>query len=435
MLQLSDRDLPATLHGLEKQQATLTGILTRTLLEKQNNAALLMGYNGSGKTALLRRVLWDLRQTYYPLGHSFAVVHLSGRLQTDDSFAMRAICQQLCLDLEVEREWNNSSSVSFLDNLLFLLDVLKQGADTNIPVFFVLEDFDLFALRPKQTLLYNLCDLLQNDRAHIAIVGLTCRLDAFQLLEKRIRSRISYRRIVFSHVNDDDVMRRIVEDGLNLPDGFPLPKADLDRHGAAVTALLGDRALRREFRCYLRLGLSVRWFKTVAALAVSRWRTLAEFPTVASFIQCFKDMNSDWALTSLKDCSVLQLCLLAAVTRLEHRKVNPVNFSLCYEEYAKFRRKGYTFARQVCLKTWETLLSSNLLRHVDEADISASLGQQQAKAKGKHLTAQTDLGSYAAEQFRMVVLCVTAEEFLDLLPQLNCPTWLEQWACKWVDIT
>lgn len=35
----------------------------------------------------------------------------------------------------------------------------------------ILDDFDVFAERHKQTLLYNLCDLLQSSRAHLALIG------------------------------------------------------------------------------------------------------------------------------------------------------------------------------------------------------------------------------------------------------------------------
>ena len=58
-------------------------------------------------------------------------------------------------------------------------------------VLFVLHDFEAFAARPKQTLLYSLFDLMQSEDAQMAVVGLTSRYDAVELLEKRVRSRFS----------------------------------------------------------------------------------------------------------------------------------------------------------------------------------------------------------------------------------------------------
>lgn len=58
---------------------------------------------------------------------------------------------------------------------------------------FVLDDFDGFARRSKQTLLYNLLDALQASRVRAAVVGVTARVDCVELLEKRVRSRFSHR--------------------------------------------------------------------------------------------------------------------------------------------------------------------------------------------------------------------------------------------------
>jgi origin recognition complex subunit 4 len=66
------------------------------------------------------------------------------------------------------------------------------------PVIVVLDAFDLFALHPRQSLLYCLLDTVQNCRASarnqgIAVIGVTNRVDTIQLLEKRVKSRFSGR--------------------------------------------------------------------------------------------------------------------------------------------------------------------------------------------------------------------------------------------------
>jgi origin recognition complex subunit 4 len=53
----------------------------------------------------------------------------------------------------------------------------------------------LFAQHPKQALLYNLFDIAQSSQNPIAVLGLTCRLDTMELLEKRVKSRFSHRQI------------------------------------------------------------------------------------------------------------------------------------------------------------------------------------------------------------------------------------------------
>lgn len=62
-------------------------------------------------------------------------------------------------------------------------------------MIFILDEFDLFAQHPKQALLYNLFDAAQSAQNPMAVIGLTCRLDTLDLLEKRVKSRFSHRQI------------------------------------------------------------------------------------------------------------------------------------------------------------------------------------------------------------------------------------------------
>jgi len=66
------------------------------------------------------------------------------------------------------------------------------------PTVVVLDAFDLFALHPRQALLYCLLDTVQGcrtsmDNKGLAVVGITTRIDTINLLEKRVKSRFSGR--------------------------------------------------------------------------------------------------------------------------------------------------------------------------------------------------------------------------------------------------
>lgn len=83
---------------------------------------------------------------------------------------------------------------SHLHSLIPVLLTLKR------PVIIILDGFDLFALHPRQSLLYCLLDTVQSCRASsdshgLAVVGVTTRVDTVQLLEKRVKSRFSGRTI------------------------------------------------------------------------------------------------------------------------------------------------------------------------------------------------------------------------------------------------
>lgn len=85
-----------------------------------------------------------------------------------------------------------------LTSLLALLshhsEITEEQADqTAKSVVFILDEFDLFASHPRQTLLYNLFDVAQSRKAPIAVLGLTTKIDVVESLEKRVKSRFSHR--------------------------------------------------------------------------------------------------------------------------------------------------------------------------------------------------------------------------------------------------
>jgi hypothetical protein len=66
-------------------------------------------------------------------------------------------------------------------------DLQKRGRKSST-VIFVLDNFDLFASRPRQTLLYSLFNLAQ-EGLHSAVIGITRKARCLETLEKRVSSR------------------------------------------------------------------------------------------------------------------------------------------------------------------------------------------------------------------------------------------------------
>ena len=321
LYQLSPLYIPATLPSLEEHKKTLYELLERTLTSQHNNACLLIGYSGSGKTVVTRSVLLELRRHYQPLGRSFTVVYLNGRLHADDTLAMREIVRQLSADMEVEKP---ATSADFNSNLAFLQTLLASSHYTSNPVFFVLDHFDLFAHPPpaKQTLLYNLCDLLQSSRSQLALLAHTVRIDAFELLEKRIKSRMFSRRLLFPHLPREEqlvavVRDRLLLDGERLKRGLRRPggrggmeefdfvpgtatlastdgdeqwmegevSGEVERHNEAVERMLEDEALRASLAHHFKLGKNVRWFLTALVRAhIDRTHCSLLLPSVCGLL-------------------------------------------------------------------------------------------------------------------------------------------------------
>ena len=150
------------------------------------------------------------------------VIRLSGWIHRTDRLAMREIAYQLGQQtgqsfLQMD---NNDVNDSFFeqDENPFLDKSESQSVEIGLaippsshlpalisvittlsrPTVVVLDAFDLFALHPRQALLYCLLDTVQGcrtgmDSKGLAVVGITTRIDTINLLEKRVKSRFSGR--------------------------------------------------------------------------------------------------------------------------------------------------------------------------------------------------------------------------------------------------
>nr|XP_021332500.1 origin recognition complex subunit 4 isoform X2 [Danio rerio] len=243
---LCHQKLPDQPIGLDSQYKHLLELLRRTAVHGESNSVLIVGPRGSGKTMLLGCVLREL-MSLKEVQKNVLLVELNGLLQTDDKIALKEITRQLHLENVV----GDKVFGSFAENLAFLLEALKKGdKSSSRPVLFLLDEFDLFAHHKNQTLLYNLLDVSQSAQTPVAVVGLTCRLDVLELLEKRVKSRFSHRQIhLFSSLSFSQYVD-VVRLQLSLPQDFPDHRFS-SQWNQSVTKLCEDKSvlevLKRSF--------------------------------------------------------------------------------------------------------------------------------------------------------------------------------------------
>uniref|UniRef100_I3K2X4 Origin recognition complex subunit 4 n=1 Tax=Oreochromis niloticus TaxID=8128 RepID=I3K2X4_ORENI len=260
-----ERRLPDRLEGVEAQYKHLLELLRRTAIHGESNSVLIVGPRGAGKTTLLQCVLRDL-QKEEKVQKNLLQVHLNGLLQTDDRIALKEITRQLHLENVV----GDKVFGSFAENLAFLLEALKKGnRSSSCPVLFVLDEFDLFAHHKNQTLLYNLFDVSQSAQAPIAVVGVTCRLDVLELLEKRVKSRFSHRQIhLLSSLNFTQYLERVWTQ-LSLPDSFP-DKKFAQEWNAGVKTLCEDKSVEEVLQRHFNSSKDFRSLHMLLMLCLSR---------------------------------------------------------------------------------------------------------------------------------------------------------------------
>ncbi|KPP69771.1 origin recognition complex subunit 4-like [Scleropages formosus] len=329
-----------------------------------------------------------------------------GLLQTDDRIALKEITRQLNLENVV----GDKVFGSFAENLAFLLEALKKGdRSSSRPVLFTLDEFDLFTHHKNQTLLYNLFDISQSAQTPVAVVGLTCRVDVLELLEKRVKSRFSHRQIQALSPMDFPQYVELVQQQLSLPQEFPDGRFAHEWNNS-VKALCEDKSVEDVLRKHFNLSKDFRSLHMLLFLALSC--VTPSNPTIkpSLLLEASRLCTMDCKANMLHGLSILELCLIIAMKHLnDHYQDEPFNFEMVYNEFKKFlQRKSHSvhsFEKPVVIKAFEHLQQLELIRPVDG---SASRTQK---------------------EYQLMKLLLDHTQVMEALQRYpQCPTDVKQWA-------
>ena len=413
-------------------------ILGDTVRGAQNNSVLLVGGRGSGKTAVLDSALRELRETHG--SEKVLVVKLNGMLHGDEKVGVREIARQLCAAgdaLEFSR------AAGFGENVAFMREVLRVLEQGGRAVVFVLEEFDLFAkggAKSKQTLLYAVLDLLQQAHVQAAVVGVTSRHDAAEMLEKRVRSRFSFRRILLAPPVADVQASAMFRDALRLEETCvgdaqttntrtsPKPRNEEEEgpgvsawpawpaenfgsyaktFNAALDAAIATPAAREALAKVEALECTPRAVGDLACLVISRMDRDVGLVTARDIAAATQTLLADTYVKSLAGASTLELCLVVAMSRLHRfRRMPRFNFNHVENEMRAMaandflgdagRAKG-----AVLLRAFENLLTAGACEAPGGGAGGALGGAGGARARG---------AAGAHKLFRGIQLLVTDEE-------------------------
>lgn len=335
---------------MEEEYHKVQQLVTQTVLAGEGNSMLVIGPRGCGKTALVETVLSDLA-----LEHSddFITIRLNGFIHTDDKLALREIWRQLGREIMADEE-KEGVRANYADTLTSLLALLAHSPEdegkideTTRSVVFIIDEFDLFASHPRQTLLYNLFDVAQSRNAPIAVLGLTTRTDIIESLEKRVKSRFGQRYVYLTHPRTFNAFRDICKSALTshlsadakLSDRLDKGKKQAGMCRSAwneyVDAMFThDRNFENFLRCLYARSKCIASFVSACFLPISQLSS-SSIPSGWTFIEQSL-LPSDSKLQLLSSLSDLELSLLIAAARLDVILDTDVcNFSMVYEEYVQ----------------------------------------------------------------------------------------------------
>lgn len=360
--------------GSPKEFADVLSLFRRAMEHGESNSALLIGPRGCGKTTLVECVIEALQRDCLAFDDS-VIVRLNGYVHMDDRLALKGIATQL----QLENTLGDKVFGSFAENLSFLLQCLKEGdREHTKSVIFILEEFDLFCHHQNQTLLYNLFDVAQSAQAPICVLGITCRKDVTDLLEKRVMSRFSNRQIhLYPHATEtfeDGVKNRIqlCKDLLSIrSDNKKHPQLSVralqlwNTHleGLFVNPTVVD--CLKDMYAYTVCERSLRNF---LLLVICRLCDDHLEVTPTDFSEVSRQMRRNLRVAFAEGLSILELCLL--ISMMHQNEIfdsAPFNFEMVFARLLKFDQhssKTMTVDRQVVVKAFEHLKSLEFIRPV-----------------------------------------------------------------------
>ncbi|XP_043850778.1 origin recognition complex subunit 4 isoform X2 [Dromiciops gliroides] len=395
------------LFGVQAQYRHLIELLKRTAVHGESNSALIIGPRGSGKTMILNQALEELMEIKQ-VRENVLQVHLNGLLQTNDKIALKEITKQLCLENVV----GDKVFGTFAENLSFLLEALKKGdRSSSCPVIFILDEFDLFAHHKNQTLLYNLFDISQSAQTPVAVIGLTCRLDILELLEKRVKSRFSHRQIHLMNSFSFSQYVKIFKEQLTLPEEFP-DKHFTEKWNETVQCLSEDKNVKEVLLKHFHASKDLRSLHMLLMLALSHITPSRPFIIPTDLVEANHLCSMDSKANIVHGLSVLEICLLIAMKHLNDiYQDEPFNFQMVYNEFQKFiQRKAhsvYNFEKPVVMKAFEHLQQLELVKAMERTSVNTQ------------------------REYQLVKLLLDNNQIMDALQKYpNCPTDVRQWAAS-----
>ncbi|OPJ79697.1 origin recognition complex subunit 4 isoform X2 [Patagioenas fasciata] len=395
------------LFGTEQQYRHLLELLKRTTVHGESNSALIIGPRGSGKTALLNHVLKELKEIKQ-VSENLLEIHLNGLLQTNDKVALKEITRQL----QLENVVGDKVFGSFAENLVFLLEALRKGDRTSsCPVLFVLDEFDLFVHHKNQTLLYNLFDVSQSAQTPVTVIGLTCRQDILELLEKRVKSRFSHRQIYLMNSFNFKQYMKIFKEQLSLPAEFP-DESFGQKWNNNVQHLSEDKTVQDVLQSLFHCTKDLRSLQLLLMLAVSNVTVHHPLIAASDLHEASKQYRMDSKANIVHGLSVLEICLIIAMKHLNDvYEGEPFNFQMVYNEFQKFiQRKAhcmYNYEKPVVMKAFEHLVQLELVKPLERPSVRAQ------------------------REYLLMRLLLDNKQIMDALQVYpNCPTDVKQWAAS-----
>ncbi|KAL6947460.1 hypothetical protein ACO0RG_000034 [Hanseniaspora osmophila] len=353
-------------------------LLKQTVIQKENHSVVLIGPRNSYKTTAIQKTLSFL---YKEHARDFIVIHLNGMLHSEQH-AIKSIAKQMEEQLKrldslrqphdrsrarkkasinmtdgslseifqrflqvldySDIDYSNASEIALFDEMIKETNEASSKKE-KISIIFLFDEIDLFAGPVRQTLLYNLFDMVENSPISFCIIGLTTKLNLLEFFEKRVKSRFSNRTISFMKPKSYDDFQKSFSKILMIKE----PQNDVEKSwNNDVLSASNDpdshynRLVRRNYDTVKDLKLL--WNGFLQVFSKRNFNHPQEDGTLYSLSKNGLDLvttyekhrfASTWSgrLNTLSD---LEMLIIIATTRIALKDSDNVTFSKVYNEYS-----------------------------------------------------------------------------------------------------
>lgn len=289
-----------------------------------------------------------------------------------------------------------------------------------ISTVFIIDQFEKLIDMGRQTLLYNLFDIVQRRQAPIAVVGITSLLDSLGNMEKRVKSRFQNRIIRMTLSNSIEMFEQICRSVFVLNEINCQISSDHINlwNELIVEAFKQDPVLQDALaECFYSTG-DIRDF--MSALLMSKMTVNGRY--ISFNIQ----QQTEPLMNTIKSLSILELSMLIAAARA-NRTVALVNFNIAHAEYRELSHRSSVNASasgsflkglrvwpaNISLVAWESLATQGILH-------------PQKGVRGSRLAGNGLLVREAA----LYSLEVNLHDLRDIVQDMEVPLELSKWITR-----
>lgn len=138
----------------------------------------------------------------------------------------------------------------------------------------------------------------------ISILGLTCRLDVTELLEKRVKSRFSHRYVYLSEeITFPDLLSALLF-YLKFPPSYCKRKSSIESQwNKRIGELMADPLIKDSLLFMFNLSSDINAIKQLATLLIGRCSQSNQLPEQKHFLETFKVLDVDSKAAMLQGLS------------------------------------------------------------------------------------------------------------------------------------